>query len=147
MPRPRHGSSWYQQQRVARCLRWLCAWRHFGRASPLQPSLVARYSRLRDVREKTVSPTTLELAGYVCVLSNVPSTLLSPEDLLEVYRFRWQVELVFKRMKSLLHLDELPAKDPDLARAFIYSKLLAALMLEDLTDRYLDFSPWGYSLA
>ena len=54
---------------------------------------------------------------------------------------------MFKRMKSLLHLDELPAKDPDLARAFIYSKLLAALMLEDLTDRYLDFSPWGYSLA
>lgn|GEM_PF-5333078 len=47
--------------------------------------------------------------------------------------FRWQIELVFERLKSLLRLEELPAKDPDLARTFLYSKLLAALLLEELT--------------
>ena len=96
---------------------------------------------------KAVNPTTLEMAGYVCLVSNVPSSTLSALDVLEVYRFRWQIELVFKRMKGLMYLDELPAKDPELARAFIYSKLLAALLLEDLTERYLDFSPWGYPVG
>jgi IS4 transposase len=51
---------------------------------------------------------------------------------LELYRFRWQVELDFKRLKSLLQLGNLTARDPPLARTFLYSKLLAALLLEDL---------------
>ena len=60
------------------------------------------------------------------------------------YRFRWQVELVFKRMKSLLDLDGLPAKDENLASTFIYSKVLAALLLDDFTQAFVSFSPWGF---
>jgi hypothetical protein len=43
---------------------------------------------------------------------------------------RWQIELAFKRLKSILHIDRLPAKDPDLARAWIYAHLLLALLLD-----------------
>ncbi|NOZ87278.1 MAG: transposase [Deltaproteobacteria bacterium] len=72
---------------------------------------------------------------------------MSDTEVLDLYRFRWQVELAFKRLKSLLHIDELPAKDHSLTRTFIYAKLLAALLLEDLSDRFLVFSPWGYPLV
>jgi IS4 transposase len=44
---------------------------------------------------------------------------------------RWQIELLFKRLKSLLHLDRLPAKDADLARAWLHAHLLIALLVED----------------
>lgn len=101
----------------------------------------------RSRKSRQVDPRTLEAAGYLFVLTSLSAEQLSAADVLRLYRFRWQIELAFKRMKSLLALGDLPARDPPLARAFIYGKLLAALLLEDLTERFLDFSPWGYRLG
>jgi IS4 transposase len=44
---------------------------------------------------------------------------------------RWQIELRFKRLKSLLHLDRLPAKDPALAQAWLHAHRLIARLAED----------------
>jgi hypothetical protein len=93
----------------------------------------------------TVRPETLVLAGYVLVLTNCPQ--YSPEQILDTYSFRWQIELAFKRFKSLLHLDQLRARDPALAQAYLLAKVLAALLVEELTVRGPAFSPWGYQLA
>ena len=100
----------------------------------------------RSKKQKTTDPRTLEAANYVFVLTSVPEELLSGEQILEIYRFRWQIELAFKRLKSVLYLDQLPAKDEALSRSFFYAKLLAALLLEDFTERFLAFSPWGFPL-
>ena len=51
--------------------------------------------------------------------------------MLAPYRLRWQVELAFKRLKSLLGLGELPARRPELARAWLNAKLVLALLVED----------------
>lgn len=101
----------------------------------------------RSRKGRSVDPRTLESAGYVFVLTSLPQEDFSPEEVLELYRFRWQIELAFKRLKSLLHLDNLPARDPPLARSILSMKLLAALLLEDFTERFLSFSPWGFRLA
>lgn len=98
-------------------------------------------------KQKSVKPQTLELASYILVLTSTPEEQMSAEEILETYRFRWQIELVFKRLKSLLRLDDLPARDPELARTALFAKLLGALLLEQLTQAYLSFSPWGYRLA
>jgi hypothetical protein len=95
-------------------------------------------------RQKIPDPKAFEFASYVLVITSLDSDSLPPEDVLEIYRFRWQVELAFKRLKSLLDLDGLPAKDPSLASTFIYSKILAALLLDDLTQAFVSFSPWGF---
>jgi len=47
------------------------------------------------------------------------------------YALRTWVELAFKRLKSLLGLGELPARSPDLARAWLSAKLILALLAED----------------
>ena len=107
----------------------------------------AKVLRERKKKGRTVDPRTLEAAGYVFVLTSLSDEKLTASNVLELYRFRWQVELAFKRLKSLLHLDDLPARDPPLARSFLFAKLLAALLLEDFTERFLAFSPWGYRLA
>lgn len=108
----------------------------------------ARRKLLKDAskRRRKLQPQTLELAGYVLVLTSTPAEALSPHEILELYRCRWQIEVTFKRLKSLIALDTLPAKDPALARTFLYSKLLAALLVEDLMSKYLALSPWGYRL-
>jgi IS4 transposase len=66
---------------------------------------------------------------------------------LEWYRVRWQIELVFKRMKSLAQLGHLPKHDEQSARAWLYGKLLVALLGQKLTRLGRDISPWGYRLA
>lgn len=98
-------------------------------------------------QQRTPNPRTLEMAAYIVIATSLPADKLSAEDVLEVYRFRWQIELVFKRLKSLIDLDGLPAKDPDLAKAFIYSKILAALLLDDFTNAFISFSPWGFVIT
>lgn len=101
--------------------------------------------RQEATKDKRVAqPQTLEGAGYVVVLS----TLMQPtaETLLELYRCRWQVELAFKRLKSLLQLGHLKKTDPEGAKAWLQGKLLIASLIEALIAVGDRFSPWGYFL-
>jgi hypothetical protein len=95
---------------------------------------------------RKTDPRTLEAAAYVIVITSLDAQTLSAEQVMNLYRFRWQIEIAFKRLKGLLDLDELPAKDSFLARTFIYTKLLGALLLDEFTQAYVSFSPWGFNL-
>lgn len=95
---------------------------------------------------RVVDPRTLESAGFFYVLTNVPQAVLAADQVLEIYRFRWQIEMSFKDLKSVLDLNNIPAKDPALARTWLYGKLLGAFLIDDLTSRYVSFSPWGYKI-
>jgi len=94
-----------------------------------------------------LDPRSLAAAQYFYVVTDLPRKEFSTTEVMELYRMRWQIELVFKRMKSLLKLDDLRAKDPQLARAYLYSKLLGALIVEELAQAAVSFFPWGYPLA
>jgi IS4 transposase len=93
-----------------------------------------------------VQADTLELSEYVLVLTNLEAEAWSAANILELYRCGWQIELAFKRLKSLLKLGHLPKKDPDSARAWMQLKLLLALITEKLCEAARFFSPWGYRL-
>jgi hypothetical protein len=110
------------------------------------PEAAAERNRRRARRKsrkqgKTIKEKTLRAAGFVLLVTSLPPERFTPADILALYRLRWQIELVFKRLKSLLHLDALPAKDKELARAWIYAKLIAALALQDITGQVLDSPP------
>jgi Transposase DDE domain len=89
---------------------------------------------------------TLELAGYVLVLTNLEPQAWPAASILELYRCRWQIELAFKRLKSLLQLGHLPKRDIESARAWMQIKLLIALLTEHFAWEARFFSPWGYRL-
>jgi hypothetical protein len=103
--------------------------------------------RRASKKQKKLSRTTLFLAGYFFVWTNVPVEVLDAATVLAWYRCRWQIELCFKRLKSILGLSELPKKSDDSCRAWLHGKLLVALLLERLLDKAEHFSPWGYELA
>lgn len=103
-----------------------------------------RRARANSRRQgKTPKAETLAAAGYMLLLTSLDSAAVSDQEILALYHLRWQIELVFKRLKSLLDLDLLPAKDPDLARCWICAKLIVALLLEDMTGPMADSPPWG----
>ena len=109
----------------------------------------SRSARLRKEagrKGKQVRPRTLEFARYVIVFTTFPKAAFSAAQVLEWYRTRWQVELVFKRFKSLAQLGHLPKYDDESAKAWLYGKLLVALLVEKLIRHASAVSPWGYSL-
>lgn len=99
--------------------------------------------RRAQKKGETLRPETLEYAQWVMVLTNVPITLLSDAQIMEWYRVRWQVELAFKRLKSLAGFGHLPKYDPGSSRAWLYGKLLVALLTEKMQRYAKAFSPWG----
>ena len=93
--------------------------------------------------QRNVQPDTLEGAAYVIVVT----TLTEPDAaaIMEFYRRRWQIELAFKRLKSLLQLGHLKKIDKEGARAWLQGKLLVACLIEKLILTAERFSPWGYA--
>ena len=122
------------------------------RLCALRKSRVAAQRAQRKARRKAqthqreVSAEALELSKYVLVLTNLETERWSAAQVLELYRCRWQIELAFKRLKSLLQVGQLPKKDPASARAWLQLKLLLALIIERLCHQARFFSPWGYGL-
>lgn len=100
---------------------------------------------LKDAKKrgKQPDPRSLEAAKYILLLTTLPADTFPPSDILALYRFRWQIELAFKRFKSLAGLDMLPAKKPALARAWIYARLIVAIIAEQIAGQVPDSSPSG----
>ena len=91
-------------------------------------------------------PQTLEFAKYVILFTTFPTPAFHAASVLEWYRRRWQVELVFKRFKSLAQLGHLPKRDDESARAWLYGKLLVTLLVEKLI-RHARHFPLGIPLG
>jgi transposase len=86
-------------------------------------------------------PETLEFAKYVLVFTTRSAG--SAEEILHLYRTRWQIELAFKRLKSLVQLGHLPKHDGQSSRAWLYGKLFVALLAQKAIRIGRDISPSG----
>ena len=122
----------------------LCAVRKSASAAQLSRERLLKAARKRG---KTLQDQTLEMAEYVFVLTTPGVDDLTAAQVLELYRARWQVELGFKRLKSLFDVGSAPNRDPEAVKSWIYAKLLAVLLIERLGEESRLFSPWGFPLG
>ncbi len=105
-----------------------------------------RLRRKASKRGSQLQPETLIYAEYVMVLTTFPEAEFPADTVLQFYRFRWQIELVFKRFKQIAQLGHLPKHDPESAQAWLYGKLFVALLTEKLIQQARALSPWGYEI-
>lgn len=91
-------------------------------------------------------PETLEYAKYVIVFTTFPEDSFTGASVLNWYRVRWQVELVFKRFKTIANLGHLPKQNDESSKAWLYGKLFVALLTEKIIAHAESISPWGYLL-
>ena len=115
--------------------------------APLAQKAEQKLLRRAAKKKQQASQRSRLAAHYILLFTTLPREQVSAAEVLELYRFRWQVELAFKRLKQILQLGQLPHKDPRAAQGWIAAKLVLALLLETLYQRALTFSPWGYPLA
>ena len=92
------------------------------------------------------TPENREFACYVLVFTTLPKDRATVRQVLECYRLRWQIELTFKRLKSILDLGHVPKQDDQSSRAWLYGKLFVALLSQKLARVGSAISPWGYYL-
>ena len=88
-------------------------------------------------QEKAVQPDTVELNEYVVLATSLDYT---NEQILELYRARWQIEQVFYRLKSLFGYGDTPSKNEDTVKAWFYGKLFLAALCESILKR-IPFPP------
>jgi hypothetical protein len=105
-----------------------------------------RMQRRAQLNRLTVTDEAREFAQYFMVWTTLPDTVTASQ-ILNFYRLRWQIELVFKRMKSILGLGHLPKSDPLSAQAWLQGKMFVGLLIEQMLHNAKSISPWGYSLA
>jgi ribosomal protein S9 len=122
-----------------------------GRICAIKKSIAAAEKAKRKIRQEAkkkkrqTRPETLKSAEYVFVFTTLGRNF-SADKILEIYRVRWQVELAFKRLKSLLKMGDLTKFDPSSVMAWIHAKLLIAVLIEAARAAGNSFFPWGYPI-
>ena len=137
---------------------WPVAFEHDNKRYPMRLVAIRKSAEAAEkertrIRRQTSSgkgrqphPNSLRAAGFIFVITDLPADVLPAVEALELYRLRWQIEIFFKRLKSILDIDQLRARDEQLARTYLYANILGALIVEELRDAALAFFPWGYPL-
>jgi Transposase DDE domain len=121
----------------------LCAIRKSEEAIQRSQRKLRRRGQLQQHKTRRA---TLASAAYIIVFTTLPAAEAPAEQVLECYRLRWQIELVFKRLKTMVELGHIPKHDEQSSHAWLYGKLLVALLSQKLRRLGATFSPWGYPL-
>jgi hypothetical protein len=100
-----------------------------------------RLRRKASRKGNKTDPRTLKTAGFMMLLTSLPPSSATAEEVIRLYRMRWQVELAFKRLKSLGGFADLQANDPRLARTWLLAHLIAAVLIETSLGEGLDSPP------
>jgi hypothetical protein len=90
-----------------------------------------RRSAYETARKKGRTPTQayLHWLQFGWYITNVRLAVWAPEVVATVYRIRWQIELLFKQWKSLLHLHVLKGTRPERIKCLLYGRLITITML------------------
>jgi len=65
---------------------------------------------------------------YHLYITNLSPELLKPEEVARLYGARWEVEILFKELKSKYALDVVPTSNPQVIEAFIWIAILTLLI-------------------
>ncbi len=105
-----------------------------------------RKSRAESKRKgHTPRKLTIFMAAFVTIVTDLSESQASKEVIADAYRWRRQIELEFKRFKSITKTRKLINKNDEAVKAYLLG-LLAAWLLTQTIARKKVFFPWGYPL-
>lgn len=100
-----------------------------------------KVQRAAQRRQQAVQLKTLAAAEFLILATSLPAEQYPADQIVAAYRLRWQIELAFKRLKSLLHIDALPTYTEAASRSWLYAHLILALLSEELSQDLLESFP------
>ena len=135
----------------------ITAWARSGQhQTPMKIRLIARRKPAEGIalaqkrsrqqasrKQQQLDPRSLIAAEWLILATSLAGEDIPAAEILAVYRLRWQIELAFKRLKSLLHIGKLRTKTRDGTRCWLYAHLIVALLGDDLSQDVLESFPSG----
>jgi transposase len=83
-------------------------------------------------KQRGIQSGTWYLAGWLLVLTTLPAADWSAVEVLSLYRARWHIELLFKRIKQLLSQHRLRAETEETALATVYAIVVSWVMQQEV---------------
>ncbi len=105
----------------------------------IEPARACRSSR----NQHQTDPRSYVAAEFLVLATSLPAEEFPAEEVLAVYRLRWQIELAFKRLKSLIKIDEIRTRTEAGTRCWLYANLIVALLADDCSQDLLGSFPSG----
>lgn len=68
-------------------------------------------------------------------VTNLPPRQFDADEIAQMYRLRWEIEMLFKELKSTCRLDELPSAREEVVLTLLYATLLSLLATRAIARR------------
>jgi hypothetical protein len=94
-------------------------------------------------KQTQLDPRSAIAAAYLVLATSLPAAGFPASEVLAAYRLRWQIELAFKRLKSLMHVDDIRTRTEVGTRCWLHAHLIVALLCDDLSQDVLESFPSG----
>jgi len=94
-----------------------------ARSVTLRVVVVTGYSRQPDGSVNMVD---------LWLLTNLSPEQFSPDDVATLYRMRWEIEQLFRVLKTVGRLDQLHSSKPQVFLSFLYATLLGVVLAHDV---------------
>lgn len=112
-------------------------------AQRLTPEAASRAQRRHAQKmshngSRSSHPWTAVLSGWLLVLTSLEATVWSAETVLDLYRARWQIELLFKRIKQLVRVHRLRSEARESNEATLAAVLVGWALVEQRAARLRD---------
>jgi len=92
---------------------------------------------------REVSHTVGDQEAHTITLNDEEARQLGAILVGAVYRLRWQIELAFKRLKSLIRIDRIPTQTEAGGLSWLYPHLILAMLTDDICQEILASFPSG----
>ena len=94
-----------------------------GRRVTFRVVCVSGWKRLDDGRMKMID---------IWLLTNLSAEQFSAEDVSSLYRYRFEIEQLFRVLKTVGRLDQLKSRKPEVFKSFMYATLLGIVLSHDI---------------
>ena len=111
--------------------------RHGHAATGERARRTLRRDQSRRQSGRRLQQLTVASTDHLMVLTSLPAEAGGAAEVLAAHRLRWQVEPAFKRLKGGFGMDRLLARDGAMARSWLLSHLILALLVEDAAEGVL----------
>ena len=101
-----------------------------------------RLKKEAQKKGRTPSQKHLILADWILMITNVPQEWLPTQMVRPLYSLRWQIELLFKQIKSVLQIHHSNTGKENRLRCEIYGKLIVAILFHRI-HAILNISLWN----